>query len=167
MKQNNLIGDDPVIQAVTPANIDDVIQLVLDVFDSDVARTMSAEGVATFTSSSPNEQRKGLADRHVFLAAVLDDQVVGVVRLNRAGHLYLLFVDSAYQGHGIGKKLLTTSLEALRQHDSGIERVTLNASLNAVDVYRHWGCKVTGAQIIKKGVRVIPMELSIREFLSR
>lgn len=150
---------------VTTDTIEQVIELVLKVFTSDVAREMPAEGVETFNSSSPAEQRKGLAEGQVFLAAMVESRVVGVTRINDKGHLYLLFVDAQHQERGIGKSLLRAGLRELKRRQPELECITLNASPNAIDIYRHWGGTVTGKMIEKRGIRALPMTMRINDLL--
>lgn len=52
----------------------------------------------------------------------------------------------------------------LRQRRPDLEHITLNASLNAADIYRRWGCRETGPQFERHGTRAIPMCLTISDF---
>jgi ribosomal protein S18 acetylase RimI-like enzyme len=77
------------------------------------------------------DDRKGIAQflaRNQGLSRVATDgsAIVGVVLCGhdgRRGHIYHLAVDPAYQGRGLGKRLLNESLEDLRR--AGVKRVII------------------------------------------
>ena len=154
------------IAPVSKSTIDKVISMIMTVFERDVAPTLPPEGAETFAATSPQEQRKGLAEGQIFFVATVKGTPAGAVRISDEGHLFLLFVDGNYQGQGLGRLLLQKGLRELRRRRPDLPSITLNSSLNAVDVYQHWGCERAGEQIEKRGVRAVPMTLDIDAFLA-
>lgn len=88
-------------EAVTADNLDAAIALILDVFHANVASTFTPQGIAIFEKTSPTEQANGLAEGHIFLCAMKNSDMVGVLRIGNSGHLFVLFVHPAHQGCGI------------------------------------------------------------------
>ena len=82
----------------------------------EIAEGDDRDGVAQFLARNPGLSR----------VAVDGSVIVGVALCGhdgRRGHVYHLAVDPAYQGRGLGKRLLDECLEGLRQ--AGIQRVII------------------------------------------
>ena len=95
---------------------DAVIELWQRVEGLEIAEGDDREGVAQFLA------------RNRGLSRVATDRsaIVGVVLCGhdgRRGHIYHLAVDPAYQGRGLGKRLLDESLAELRR--TGVKRVII------------------------------------------
>jgi GNAT superfamily N-acetyltransferase len=87
------------------------------------------------------------------------DDIVGVASMKDHRHLYHLFVQPQQQGRGIARQLWTQlRTRALAHGWGGI--FTVNASLNAVPVYRRLGFAATAAPQTRHGVRYQPMQLT-------
>jgi GNAT superfamily N-acetyltransferase len=67
-----------------------------------------------------------------------------------------LFVDPSAQGMGVGGALLDDMVE--RSKRAGIERITVAASLTAVDFYAHMGFSRVGRGQSNSGVETVMME---------
>lgn len=75
---------------------------------------------------------------HLFLKAVLEGELVGIILVKQFWNLAELYVSVAHQGQGIGKSLLHEALKICRIHS---ERtfVRLNSSTQAVAFYKNYG----------------------------
>lgn len=67
---------------------------------------------------------------------VLDGQVVGLGMLVE-GEIKRMYVDPAYQGHGVGARIMTALLAAA--HEQGLSQVRVEASLNGIGFYERQG----------------------------
>ena len=95
---------------------DAAIELWQRVEGLEIAEGDDREGVAQFLARNPGLSR----------VATDGSAIVGVVLCGhdgRRGHIYHLAVDPAYQGRGLGKRLLNESLEDLRR--AGVKRVII------------------------------------------
>lgn len=82
-----------------------------------------------------------------------DGRLLGVMATRSQGrHLALLFVERAAQGQGLGRALFRLAWE-----QAAADRLTVNSSPYAVDIYRHWGFSVTGPERTEDGIRSTPM----------
>jgi ribosomal protein S18 acetylase RimI-like enzyme len=95
---------------------DAAIQLWQRVEGLEIAEGDDREGIAQFLARNPGLSR----------VATDGSAIVGVALCGhdgRRGHIYHLAVDPAYQGRGLGKRLLDESLGGLRQ--AGLKRVII------------------------------------------
>lgn len=85
--------------------------------------------------------------------AYIKDLLVGVIATrNEGNHIALFFVDGAYHRQGIGRKLFEVVLE-----NSTSNKLTVNASPYAKDVYHRLGFEAADAEQTITGIRFIPM----------
>ena len=96
-----------------------------------------------------------------YMVAEEKDRVVGVAALRNNSHLFNLFVDYEIQGQGVAGKLWASLREAALQNGNQGE-FTVNASLNALPIYRHLGFVEVGEPMVKDGVGYVPMKLQVR-----
>jgi ribosomal protein S18 acetylase RimI-like enzyme len=95
---------------------DAVIELWQRVEGLEIAEGDDRDGVAQFLARNPGLSR----------VATDGSAIVGVVLCGHDGrraHIYHLAVDPAYQGRGLGKRLLDESLAGLRR--TGVKRVII------------------------------------------
>ena len=148
---------------VTETKADDVAdlrtaaRLTVRVFNQSVAPLMDAEGIGHFIDYAAADawqqrQREG----HRTWLARCGKRVVGVAHVRDGTHLSLLFVEMRHQGQGVARALIGTLIATL-----GIDRLTVNASPNAVEAYRHLGFVAQGPEDKKSGIRYTPMLLTI------
>lgn len=138
------------------------MQLVRDVFALHVAPAFSEEGVQEFDSfvtleSALQRQEQG----HHFLAASMGDTLAAVAEVRDSRHICLLFVLDEFRRKGIGRQLTNACVELCARKNPGLERVTVNASINAVDAYRHFGFLPTEPEQCHNGIRFVPMAIDI------
>jgi ribosomal protein S18 acetylase RimI-like enzyme len=95
---------------------DAAVELWQRVEGLEIAEGDDREGVAQFLACNPGLSR----------VATDGSATVGVALCGhdgRRGHIYHLAVDPAYQGHGLGKRLVDECLEGLGQ--TGVKRVII------------------------------------------
>jgi ribosomal protein S18 acetylase RimI-like enzyme len=95
---------------------DAAVELWQRVEGLEIAEGDDREGVAQFLARNPGLSR----------VATDGSAIVGVALCGhdgRRGHIYHLAVDPAFQGRGLGKRLLDESLEDLRR--TGVKRVII------------------------------------------
>ena len=95
---------------------DAAIELWQRVEGLEIAEGDDREGMAQFLARNPGLSR----------VATDGSALVGVALCGhdgRRGHIYHLAVDPAYQGHGLGKRLMDESLADLRR--TGVKRVII------------------------------------------
>ena len=99
-----------------PYLVEGEIELWQRVEGLEIAEGDDRDGVAQFLARNPGLSR----------VATDGSAIVGVVLCGHDGrraHIYHLAVDPAYQGRGLGKRLLDESLEDLRR--AGVKRVII------------------------------------------
>ncbi len=99
----------------------------------------------TWVEASPTEKFQRNVEQDCYLA-MIDGRIAGfgILHLD-SGHVDAVFVDPAYMGQGVGKKILAYLEDLARA--SGLKQLHLDSSLNAVPVYR--ACGFTGDQSAK------------------
>lgn len=86
-------------------------------------------------------------------------EIVGVIGMRDDSHLFHLFVDERYQGKGYSSDLWRVGQKACMDSGKNPGYFTVNSSLNAQDVYKHWGFRPTGGIREGGGVIDLPMKL--------
>lgn len=128
---------------IRPAHADDlpaISAVCLVAFNTAVAPSLSAAGIATFGSVAAAEAfgARLQGDNHI-LVAEQDGHIVGVIELKEGRHLAMLFVDPACQAQGIGHALFKAVLPQVRE-----PVLSVRASLNAVPTYLRYGFVLDG-----------------------
>lgn len=146
------------IRDVLPEEVSYAAALIREVFDVYVAPGFSDAGIATFLSYvEPETVLQRLAGPSFILTALLGGKIVGVVEVTESGHIALLFVDAAFHGRGIAKRLVAASLERLKIGNCIPEVLTVNSSLYAVPMYERMNFRPLGPQEQKDGMRFVRM----------
>ncbi|MCX6145066.1 MAG: GNAT family N-acetyltransferase [Ignavibacteriales bacterium] len=150
---------------IRPARSDEyqeVSDLVLRVFDLDVAPLYIAEGIEVFHSySQAAAMRERAGAGHTILVAELEGRLVGAAEVRDFNHLSLLFVERQSQRNGIGRMLLLEVLRLCRAHISSLKAMTVNSSPNAVEAYKRLGFRATSGLQRKDGIDFVSMEIKI------
>ncbi len=129
--------------------------LAREVFDQFVAPQYQPDGVSEFqryASADALSQRH--ESDHVTLIAEHSGELVGMLHLRKPSHVAMLFVRSAFQHKGIGRRLLDAAGALVSDADC---EFTLNSSPNAVSAYEHLGFHAIGAEQCVRGIRFLPM----------
>ena len=149
-----------IIRRLEGQEVLDALHLVWEVFAQDVAPLYTSEGVASFQDfiRYPNIEKKMQAEGLALFGAFEGPQMLGAGGILPTGHIALLFVRREYQHRGIGKALLMEMCSFAVQV-YGVQKFTVNASLGAVDAYRHMGMHDTAPEQNAGGMRFVPMEM--------
>ncbi|MGN1399719.1 MAG: GNAT family N-acetyltransferase [Erysipelotrichaceae bacterium] len=83
-----------------------------------------------------------------------NNRLIGIIATrNNSSHIALFFVDGAYHNCGIGRKLWHKVLD-----ESSADKITVNSSLYAVEVYKKLGFIAIDEGKCDGGIIYIPME---------
>ena len=93
-----------------------------------------------------------------FLGAYGGKTLKGVC-ICKDAHISILFVDTKFQGKGIGKELLDEVKSRLKMQK--YRKLTVYAAPNAVQFYQRQGFVIMGRQCCHDGIEYIPMQAII------
>lgn len=92
-----------------------------------------------------------------------DGKVERLIELNEGCHVAMLFISPQRQKKGIGKKLLSSSLNYAK-----VKTVTVSASLSLVPAYEKYGFECNGEVSESAGLAYQPMEVKLnKEMLAK
>ena len=130
-------------------------------FQSELTNDPSGAGAEKFLAAiSLQAEREYLAsERYRYLVACSGSQLTGFITIRDGSHLFHLFVDRAYQGQGMGRRLWERALKEICAPNSD-GYFTVNSSLSAVPVYKAFGFVATGTIQSEHGISFLPMRLS-------
>ena len=100
------------------------------------------------------------APEFAYFVGECDGRIGGVVALRAPSHLYHLFVANDMHGRGIGARLWRHALTHLQQQGTP-EFITVNSTVHAQPMYRHFGFRETSARIEQDGIAYVPMRLEL------
>lgn len=138
------------IEQINLENRQKALELVLSVFMQYEAPEYSEQGIKTFKDLiNSKESIDGLE----LYGAFKGEEIVGVIATRNDGnHIALFFVDGKYHRQGIGKKLFETVIK-----ESTEEKITVNSSPYAVEVYKKLGFVSDSDEQLTDGLRYTPM----------
>ena len=96
----------------------------------------------------------------IFIASIAS-KIVGMIEIRDNNRISLLFVDKAYQGKGIAKKLFQKSLENCIKTIGSIDKFYVHASPFSIPIYERLGFVKTDIMQVKFGIKFLPMEMTI------
>lgn len=139
-------------------------QLIKRVYDEFVSIDYCEEGNTFFYDwiqpSRITERQKSQVN--LFVAHV-DSKLVGMIEIRDNKYISLLFVDKAYQGRGIAKKLFHESLKTCLQRDSTLDAFYVHASPFSIPIYLKLGFIKTDVMQEHFGIKYLPMEMKINK----
>lgn len=124
-----------------------------DFYDKDAI----ANTLAYFDPTKNNKQRllEKFSKKFIFYVAVEEDKIVGMIN-GVPNRISSLFVDGAQHRKGVGKELFNSfEFEAI---EYGSNRISIEASLYAVNFYEKMGFDKTTGIINHMGLKVYKME---------
>lgn len=137
-----------------------VINIVKEAFDKSVASGYAQEGIEEFFKfANENSLAERTKSNSFAIIAYQDKNAVGVIEIKDYCHIAMYFVKPYYQKKGCGKALFNEALSIIIRKGNGINRLTVNSSLNAVPSYERLGFKIQSKEQCFNGVRFIPMAL--------
>lgn len=144
-----------ICRQIEPFETAAVAALAREVFDQFVAPLYEPDGLSEFyryASADALSQRH--ESGHVTLVAEHAGELVGMLHLRRPCHVAMLFVRSAFQQKGIGRKLLAAAAALVNNPDC---EFTVNSSPNAVRAYERLGFHAIDSEQCVHGIRFVPM----------
>lgn len=167
-----------------PDDWEDAMALCWRVFRLCDAKDYPAHSCDSFLNFITDQYLKKmfLLGRYRLYVAKDGEEIVGVLGFREKNHISLLFVDTAYQGCGIGRALIAALVsylegenrpeylpdnEADKILDALYEKnteplITVNSAPSAVTFYQTAGFVQTHEQLEKDGIVYVPMEIRLR-----
>ncbi len=143
---------------VSPLSKDELPQtlaLVERVFMAFEAPEYSDEGVQTFLTFIRD---LAAVSTLTFYGALENGVILGVIAMRANSHITLFFVDAAQQGRGVGRALFEAAKSSCRA-----ERMTVNSSPYAVEIYRHLGFLPISGEKVQDGIRYTPLQFILQK----
>lgn len=137
------------IRELTENETDKATELCWEVFKVFEAPDYTREGVEEFDRSIHN---RGFISQLRFFGAFEEERMVGVIAIRKSSHIALFFVRGEYHRRGIGRRLF----ERVKAECG--EKITVNSSPYAGEIYRRLGFVETGSEQSVNGLRFTPME---------
>lgn len=118
------------------------------------------EGRNKLLNSMTSEAIEGFFDNGFrYHVGEIGGKIIGVVGTRDDSHLFHLFVDDRFQGKGYSSQLWSAGKAACLESGNNPGYFTVNSSINAQDVYKHWGFEPIGDIRERGGVKDIPMKM--------
>lgn len=139
--------------------------LVWNVFSEFVAPGYSEEGIKTFRNFIQPEELENsiLSGRFFILGAFINGVLAGVLAIRDNNHISLFFVDKAFHGKGIGRKLFNEAVRICLEKDPELNELSVNSSPYAVNIYIKIGFEKIGEETVRDGIAYIPMKMEIKK----
>ena len=139
-----------------------VINIVQEAFDESVAPGYTQEGIEEFFKfANENSLAERTKSNSFTMIAYQDKKPVGIIEIKDYCHISMYFVKPQYQKKGYGKALFNEALSIIIGKGNGINKLTVNSSLNAVPSYERLGFKIQSKEQCFNGIRFIPMTLRL------
>ncbi|XCP83982.1 GNAT family N-acetyltransferase [Roseburia hominis] len=147
-----------IVRRLQNEEILDALHLVWEVFAEEVAPLYSRQGVEQFQQFIKLEQfmPRVQSGETVVFGVLEENQLVGASAIGRNGHILLLFVRKKWQRKGAAR-LLVQAMYEYGVLGLSLFQLTVNASPNAVEAYRHMGFMEAGMEQEQDGIRFVPM----------
>jgi GNAT superfamily N-acetyltransferase len=144
-----------------PADIPAAAQLLRALAREFIVHESSPEDACTFLRENDADGIRGyIALGHVYHVAVEGDELAGFVAVRERSHLFHLFVARQWQRRGVARRLWDVAREAaLAAGNPGA--FTVNSSLVGRPVYESFGFVPTDPIQCKRGLRFLPMRLTL------
>lgn len=140
------------------SDIKNALDLVWAVFKEFEAPDYSTEGIEEFRkfisySSMVEKFNKG---ELYFWGCIDNDDLTGVIATRGVNHICMLFVNEEYHRKGIARSLFET-VEKACESQNNIDKITVNSSPYAIEVYHRLGFLDTDKEQTVNGIRFTPM----------
>jgi len=150
-----------IIRKTVPEDISAISALLIRLSEKFITSSFTEEGRNKLLESMRPEAIRNYLDQGFrYHVAVRDGEILGVVAMQDDTHLYHLFVAEAEQGQGLARRLWETAKSDCLSRSSPAY-FTVNASLNAQEVYKSWGFIPVAGVRETGGVKDIPMKLKV------
>ncbi len=147
------------IRWAKPDEWEPAMEMIWKTFLKFEAADYSEEGVQNFLDFITDQRlrRSFLQGNYQMMVALDQGRIIGAASVRNRNHLSLLFVDEAYHRQGVGRRLMDTFCDYLKDEE-GERYMSLAAAPYAVDFYRKIGFCAVGPEREVGGIRVTSME---------
>lgn len=140
---------------IRKAKIEDILlinQLIKMVFAQDIKTEMTTVGKREFIKFiAPDALKSRMEMGSQVWIGEINQQIIGMIEFIYDNHITLYFVDSAYQGQGLGKALFNQVKTVAK------EPITANSSAFALPIYLKLGFLQNGSPITRNGITTYPV----------
>ncbi|MDD2468898.1 MAG: GNAT family N-acetyltransferase [Desulfobulbus sp.] len=142
-----------------PGQEDVVINIVKEAFNKSVALGYTQEGIEEFYKFANENSLAERSKHHNFtIIGHQEGKAVGIIEIKDYCHISMFFVKPTYQKKGYGKALFNEAIFVITENSNGVNKLTVNSSLNAAPSYERLGFKTTSEEQCFNGIRFIPMD---------
>ena len=152
------------IKKLDKIDIKDALELIWQVFQEFEAPEYSQEGGENFHKYLDyNSIIKKLDNGELpFWGCFISEKLIGVIATRDKSHISMLFVLKEYHRQGIAKRLFQAVINDCSAIE-GVNKITVNSSPYAVEVYHHFGFIDTNSEQTVDGIRFTPMEYKVNK----
>lgn len=141
-------------------NLEETLKVVEITFMKFVAPDYTEEGIRNFLKFINYDSiKENLSKNMKMYIAKIDEKIVGVIGYRDNSHINLLFVLDKYHYNGISKSLYNLFVENCKK--IGTERITVNSSPYAHDIYLKFGFIDDNKMQEVDGIKFYPMHKDI------
>ena len=146
-------------------DIKGALDLVWTVFEEFEAPDYSSVGIEEFKSFINYSFIMGKLEKgemNFWGSRDCEGNLTGVIATRDESHICLLFVKKEYHRQGIARNLFDIVKEECKKRD-GTEKITVNSSPYAIEVYHRMGFVDTGNERTIKGISFTPMVYMLKQ----
>ena len=143
-----------IIREMNKNEIDVVRKLVLDTFIEFEAPDYSEEGIQSFKDFIFDDEKFLNLKINVI---EIEDKIVSMIAIRNRTHIALLFTNRDFHKKGLARKLFNDFKSSLKDGD----KITVNSSPYAVEVYKKLGFKIVEPEQTVDGIRFTKMMMEI------
>lgn len=152
----------PIISHATIQDIDHIISFIRTVYDVAVAPHYSQQGNKEFYRYLDTKSMlERMGGNHWILKAIDQTDLLGIIEIRDNSHLAMLFVKTNKQQQGIGRKLLSSAIEIIKESNPKQKTLTVHSSPNSVSAYEKMGFESLGNEQVVNGLRFTTMQMEI------
>jgi predicted GNAT family N-acyltransferase len=142
------------------SEVDSLYDLIVRVFHEHVAPVYSDKGINMFLSMvSPAALLEANEGESSFvIVARQNNYPIGMLAVREESHVALIFVESQYQGKGIGKGLIDEAIKICQNRNPGLKSITVSSSPNSKTFYERIGFRAQSDEVDEDGMRYTPMQ---------
>ena len=143
-----------IIREMNKNEIDVVRKLVLDTFIEFEAPDYSEEGIQSFKDFIFDDEKFLNLKINVI---EIDEKIVSMIAIRNRTHIALFFTNKDFHKKGLARKLFNDLKSSLKDGD----KITVNSSPYAVEVYKKLGFEIVEPEQTVDGIRFTKMMMEI------
>lgn len=139
-------------------DLDFILNFISNVYKKTIYNEDSIKGQKNFINNYVygSDTKENFLNGFEEYYAYEDNEVLGVISINKKGYIKFLFVDPKYQGLGIGKKLLGFIEELAIKNN--LSYIYLDSSIKNACFYQKLGYEKQANPILNDEIWFIPMK---------